>query len=557
MELLINIIITLFKLLGSIAVFLYGMRIMSDGIQKVAGEGLQKILNYMTTNRVVAVLTGFIITGIIQSSSATTVMVISFVNASLLSLTQAIGVIMGVNIGTTVTTWIVSFFGFKFNITAIALPIVGIGFPLFLSKNQKRKDLGEIFIGFGFLFMGLAFLKNSVPDINEDTLAFLHNYSNMGFLTFIIFVIVGTILTVVLESSSAAMAITVTMAYKGYIGFEPAAAIVLGENIGTTIKAFLVSIGTSVNARRAARAHFLFNVFGVVWMACVFRYFIKFVLLIAPWDSGLQINLPLNLALFHTIFNTVNTLIFIWFVKRFAAFIKKIIPEKESDKTGKYKLQYISTGLQDTALLNILNAKSEIGKMINTAENMFNTFLKVFFNPEEDMSSKVKKVKAMEELADQMQTEISKYLVECTKEELNETSRMNVNAMLRIVHEIESISDSCYKLMILTQRKYNKNISLHDKADEEIRNYSELILKFLNFSKVNINEHLSKDELEKAFNLENKIDEFRDKLKKATQKRLQEGSDVNSELLYLDLLKNFEHIGDNSLNIAQALRQIH
>jgi len=557
MELLINIIITLFKLLGSIGVFLYGMRIMSDGIQKLAGEGLQKILNYMTTNRVVAVLTGFIITGIIQSSSATTVMVISFVNASLLSLTQAIGVIMGANIGTTVTTWIVSFFGFKFNITAIALPIVGIGFPLFLSKNQKRKDLGEIFVGFGFLFMGLAFLKNSVPDINEEALAFLQNYSNMGFLTFIIFVTVGTILTVVLESSSAAMAITVTMAYKGYIGFEPAAAIVLGENIGTTIKAFLVSIGTSVNARRAARAHFLFNVFGVVWMACVFRYFIKFVLVIAPWDSGLQINLPLNLALFHTIFNLTNTIIFIWFVKRFATFIKKIIPEKDSDKTGIYTLQYISTGLQDTAQLNILNAKSEIGKMTNIAENMFNTFLKVFFNPEKDMSSKVKKVKEMEELVDQMQTEISKYLVECTKEELNETSRMNVNAMLRIVHEIESISDSCYKLMILTQRKYNKKISLHDKADEEMENYSTLILKFLNFSKVNINEHLSKEQLQIAFNLENKIDEFRDRLKKATQKRLQEGSDVNSELLYLDLLKNFEHIGDNSLNIAQALRQIY
>lgn len=550
-------IITIMKLMGSIGVFLYGMRVMSDGIQKVASTRLQNILNYMTTNRVVAVLSGFIITGIIQSSSATTVMVISFVNASLLSLTQAIGVIMGANIGTTVTTWIVSFFGFKFNITAIALPIIGIGFPFFLSKNQKRKDFGEILVGFGFLFMGLGFLKSSVPDINEDTLTFLQNYCNIGFLTFIIFVIVGTVLTVILESSSAAMAITVTMAYKGYIGFEPAAAIVLGENIGTTIKVFLVSIGTSVNARRSARAHFLFNFFGVVWMAFVFQYFIKFVLFIAPWDSGLQINLPLNLALFHTIFNLTNTIIFIWFVKRFANFIRKLVPEKESDISKEYKLQYIATGLQDTAQLNILNAKSEIGKMTNVAENMFNTFLKVFFNPEKDMSNKVKKVKEMEELADQMQVEISKYLVECTKEELNETSRMNVNAMLRIVHEIENISDSCYKLMILTQRKYNKKISFHYKADEEIRNYSVLILKFINFSKININEHLSKDELQKAFNLENKIDEYRDKLKKSTQKRLQEGSDVNSELLYLDILKNFEHIGDNSLNIAQALRQVY
>ncbi|MDO9576698.1 MAG: Na/Pi cotransporter family protein [Candidatus Cloacimonadales bacterium] len=551
-----DVIVTIFKLLGSLGMFLYGMRVMSEGVQKAAGEKLQRILGYMTSNRVVAVLTGFIITGIIQSSSATTVMVISFVNASLLTLTQAIGVIMGANIGTTVTTWIVSFFGFKFNITAIALPIIGIGFPLYFSKREKRKEFGEILVGFGLLFMGLAFLKSSVPAINEEGLAFLQKYTDLGFLSFVIFVFVGAILTAIVQSSSAATAITVTMAFMGWIDLETSAAIVLGENIGTTITAYLASIGTSVNARRAARAHFLFNTIGVILMAFVFKYFINAVIYIAPWDTDLQENLPLTLALFHTAFNLCNTLIFICFVRRFADLIIKIVPEKASDKPRTYKLQYFSTGLQDTALLNILNAKNEILKMVELAQDMFSKYLKVFFNPQQDMSQIVKEVKQMEELADLMQSEISKYLVECTKEELSEISRTNVNAMLRTVHEIESISDSCFKLILLTQRRYRKNLTLHKKSDVEIQDYAEIITDFIKFFKKNINKHLDSEGLEIAYNFENTINEYRNKLKKATQKRLQEGADVYSELLYLDILKNFEHIGDNSLNIAQALRQI-
>jgi len=310
------------RFIGSVGVFLFGMRIMSEGIQKVAGDRLQTVINYMTRNRVVAVFTGLLVTGIIQSSSATTVMVVGFANAGLLKLTQAIGVIMGANIGTTVTTWIVSFLGFKIDVTTFALPIVGIGFPFLLSKRRKRRDYGEMLVGFGLLFLGLGFLKNSVPDINEEALFFLEKYSNLGFLSFVLFVCVGTILTVLLESSSAAMAITVTLAFKGYINFESAAAICLGENIGTTIKVFLVSIGTGVNARRTARSHFFFNFIGVIWMAFAFRYFCNFVLWIAPWDSALQSNLPLNLSLFHTIFNFTNTLLFLPFLGKFAQFKK-------------------------------------------------------------------------------------------------------------------------------------------------------------------------------------------------------------------------------------------
>jgi len=552
-------IATIFKLLGALGVFLYGMRVMSEGIQKVAGKKMQSILNYMTANRAVAVLTGFLITALVQSSSATTVMVVSFVNASLLTLTQAIGVVMGANIGTTVTTWIVSIIGFKFKITAIALPIVGIGLPFMFSKYKKRRDIGDILIGFGLLFLGLMFLKSSVPDIksNPEVLEFLKNYTELGFMSFVIFVVVGSILTVIVQSSSAAMAITVTMAFMGWIGFETAAAIVLGENIGTTVTAYLASMGTSVNARRTARAHFLFNFFGVIWMAFIFKYFTAFILKIAPWDSSLQVNLPLNLSLFHTVFNITNTLICLPFIAQFAKLVNILVKAKESDLSKEYKLKYISTGLQDTAQMNIQTAKKELTKMALVTEKMFSIFLNVFRNPDKKMGTKVEYVKDMEDLTDQMQEEITKFLAECSKEELSERSIMNVNAMMRVVNELENIGDSCYKLMILTEKKYDNKIQLHNKAMEEFNDFTSLLLEFMGIYKEHMTEHLEKKLLELAYKLESKINHLRDNLKKAAQKRLQVGADVKSELLYLDLLKHFEHIGDNSLNIAQALRQVY
>jgi len=550
---------TIFKLLGALGVFLFGMRVMSEGIQKVAGKRLQSILNYMTANRVAAVFTGFFITALVQSSSATTVMVVSFVNASLLNLTQAIGVIMGANIGTTVTTWIVSIIGFKFKITAIALPIIGVGLPFMFSKLKKRRDIGEILIGFGLLFLGLMFLKESVPDIksNPEVLEFLKNYTDLGFLSFVIFVFVGAVLTVIVQSSSAAMAITVTMAYMGWIGFETAAAIVLGENIGTTVTAYLASLGTNVNARRTARAHFLFNIFGVIWIAFVFRYFTQFILKIAPWDSSMQINLPLNLSLFHTVFNIINTLIFIPFTIPFAKLVEKLVKPKESDLSKEYSFKYIKTGLQDTGQMNIQSAKFELNKMVELVDEMFNTFLKVFHNPDKKMGSTVEKVKGMEDLSDQMQHEITQYLAECSKEDLSGRSVININAMLRIVNELENIGDSCYKLMLLTEKKYDNKILFHTKAMDEFNDFTSLLTESINLYKQHMNEHLEEQVLDLVYKLELKMNNLRDNLKNAAQQRLQEGGDVKAELLYLDLLKHFEHIGDNNLNIAQALSQVY
>ncbi|HCL00745.1 MAG TPA: Na/Pi cotransporter [Candidatus Marinimicrobia bacterium] len=544
------------RLLGAIGVFLFGMRIMSDAIQKVAGDRLQNVLNYMTTNRLAAVFTGFLITGIIQSSSATTVMVVSFANAGLLNLTQAIGVIMGANIGTTVTTWIVSFLGFKVEITAFALPIVGLGLPFLFSKYRRRRDYGEVIIGLGLLFIGLGFLKSNVPDINEEALFFLEKYSNLGFLTFLIFVAIGTVLTIILESSSAAMAITVTLAYKGYIGFGPAAAICLGENIGTTFKVFLVSIGTSVNARRTARSHFFFNFIGVVWMGFIFQYFCRFTLWIAPWDSALQANLPLNLALFHTIFNLTNTLLFLPFLTNFAGFIETLVKPTEVDKYRSYQLQYIHAGVQDAAQLNIMNARAEVSRMGEVVEKMFNLFLKLFMEPNRKNGELVEQVKELEELTDQMQEEISKYLVQCFQDELIGTNVKAVQIMLRVVHELENIGDSIYKLVVLANKKSYKSITFHPKADEELHNYSALIKKFIDMYKNHLNKKFDNHEMNNAYSLENEVNRLRNSLSKATRKRLQDGSNVRAELLYMDMVKSFENIGDNLLNIAQALRQL-
>jgi len=561
---------TIFNLLGALGVFLYGMRVMSEGLQKVAGDKLQKVLNFITNNRFTAIMTGFIITSLIQSSSATTVMVVSFVNASLLSLTQAIGVIMGANIGTTITTWIVSFVGFKFKVTAIALPIVGIALPFIFSKNKKNRDFGEILIGFGLLFLGLLFLKESVPDIKHhpEILSFLQNYTNHGFLSFVIFVFVGSVLTVIVQSSSAAMAITVTMAFKGWIDFPTAAAIALGENIGTTVTAYLASIGTNVNARRSARAHFFFNVFGVIWMAFAFHLFTKdngIIYNIAKlfWNpeltnaQGQHINFPLNVALFHSVFNILNTLLFIPFVPQFSKFVENVVKPKASDLRKKYELKYISTGIQDTAELNILKAKQEIIKMSAVAKDMFLSFLDIFNNPDKKIMNKVEKIKESEELTDRMQEEISKFMVECSKEELSDTAVNNVNAMMRIVHELENIGDSCYKLALLSQRRYNKNLKIALQAITEINDYARLIMKFIEFYDNNLNRHLDKSDLQTAYQFEKEINNNRNLLRKAARRRLQEGSDVKTELLYLDLLKNLEHIGDNALNISQALEQIH
>jgi len=547
-----EIIFAIMEIVGSLGLFLFGMKVMSEGIQKAAGEGLQNILNHITANRFVAVVTGFVITAIIQSSSATTVMVVSFVNAGLLSLTQSIGIIMGANIGTTVTGWIVSLLGFKFKISAMALPVIGIGLPLYFSKNSKRRDWGEFMIGFGILFLGLAFMKDAMPKLDAQMVSFLAPYTGRGVLSLIIFTLAGALITIIVHSSSASMAITLTMAHNGLLPIEAAAAMVMGSNIGTTIDAILASIGANVNARRAARVHIMFNIAGVVLISLIFKPFLTMVNAIVPGDE-----ITTHLAMFHTLFNILNTLAFVWFVPQIARMVEKMIPPgKNETGLGPYKLQYIESTIQNIPEINIVKAQKEVSHMTQVVEDMFNIYLEVFKHPDKKMGAQVEELKELEDYSDQMQEEITRFLIACSGESLNETGRNNVSAMMRIVNELESIGDCCYNLILLARRRYKKGIPLHKSAVDELVPYTRLVQQFMSFIKDHMNEHLDKDSLAEAYELENKIDKYRNTLKKEVRKNLKGGADIKGELLYLDIVRHIERIGDYCLNIAQALRTV-
>jgi len=545
-------IIVILEIIGSLGVFLFGMKIMSDGIQKAAGEGLQSVLNRITANRFVAVFTGFFITAIVQSSSATTVMVVGFVNAGLLTLTQSIGVIMGANIGTTVTGWIVSLLGFKLKISALALEIIAIGLPFYFSKKNNRKNWGEFLIGFGILFIGLDFLKKSVPSDSQALIDFISPYTNFGFGSVLLFVLFGAIITIIVHSSSASMTIVLTMAASGLIGLDVAASMIMGSNIGTTIDAYLASIGATTNAKRAARVHLLFNILGVLVILLFFRPFLRLIQMIVPGNE-----ITMTLAMFHTIFNITNTLVFIGFVPQIARLIEWLVPEKESENDPKvYHLDYFSSTIQDTPELNLVQVQREVGAMTELVEDMFKTYLNVFSHPDKKMGMEVEKLRDQEDYSDQMQEKITAFILDCTKESLNEAGRQTASAMIRIVSELESIGDSCFSLIMLSQKRYKKKIPLHDNAIEEIMSYSKDVDEFLQFIKMRINKHLSKEEMEEANKLEERIDSHRNKLRKQARKQISQGADVKGEFLYIDIIRHMEHIGDYCLNIAQTLRKI-
>ncbi len=546
---------------GSLGLFLFGMKVMSDGIQKAAGDKLKSILNMMTTNRIAAVFTGFFITALIQSSSATTVMIVSFVNAGLLNLGQAIGVIMGANIGTTVTGWIVALLGFKFKITSMALPAIGIGLPFFFSKKLNKKEIGEILIGFGLLFLGLGFLKDSVPDIKShpEILEFIQNLTGHGIGSMILFVIIGGLITVIVQSSSAAMAITLTMAYSGWIDYPTAAAIVLGENIGTTVTAYLASIGTTVNARRTSRAHTLFNVFGVIWMLLVFKPFLILVDIVVPGDIFAGTNpsiIPAHLAMFHTLFNIVNTFISIFFIPQLVYIVRKLVPEKGTGEMEEYSFKYISTAIQDTPEFFLIPIKEELYKLADIVEEMFSRFWIVFSSPDKKMGTEVDDLKAMEDYTDKMQEEITRYIIDAANDSPQSGNAERISALIRIVNELESIGDACYNLILLAERRYQKKILIDESGFDDLKPYTEIVHNFIGFIKIHLNRYLNDDELKAALKLEAEIDNQRQILRKKAQHRLQQGANVKGELLYIDIVRHVEHIGDYAMNIAEALRHL-
>jgi phosphate:Na+ symporter len=545
-----------FQVLGSLGVFLFGMKVMSEGIQRAAGQRMRAVMSSMTRNRFYSILTGLFITSLIQSSSATTVMVVSFVNAQLLTLFEAIGVILGANLGTTLTFWIISVFGFKFSLSSIALPVIGIGLPLLFIKRGKLNEWGEVVIGFGLLFLGLMFLKDSVPDIRShpEVLEFVKNYSGHGMYSVLMFIGIGLVLTIVVQSSSVAGAITITLAYKGWIDYHSAAAIVLGENIGTTITANLAAIGGTTAAKRAARAHTLFNVIGVIWMLVVFIPFADMINRIVPGDASQPEHIAINLAAFHSLFNLMNICLLVGFIPQLVRIVTRLVPDEV--KTGRaVRLEYFSTPLTKTGELNLAEAERAVSRMSELTIEMFQGFTEVFANPNANVKQKIAELKSYEEASDAMAHDITSYLILCSTDQISPASAPRVAALIRTVAELEEICDGCYRLVIQVERKIRKERDFSAASQIKVSEFAAQVLAFLQFSHSHLGREPSNEAMDTAHRLENEIDARRKSLRRDAVKRMQETNQVKIEMIFLDLISEIETIGNHGLNILQAIRR--
>jgi phosphate:Na+ symporter len=545
-----------FSIVGSLGLFLYGMKVMSDGIQQNAGDRLQKFLNLMTGNRFSAVLTGLVVTAIIQSSSATTVMVVSFVNAGLLTLTQSIGVIMGANIGTTVTAWIVSLVGFSMKISALAIPAIGIGF-IMKTIRWKHKDLGDVLLGFGLLFLGLDFLTKSMPTLTPDMLSFITSFSNYGVGSMLIGTVVGIIITLIIHSSSASTAIVLTMAFNGLLPYTMAAAMILGANIGTTVDAALASIGTKTAARRAALVHILFNVIGTVLALICFRPLLWVVDLVTPGTLE-GAGITTHLAMLHTVFNILNTLEFFPFVNPFAKLVSFLIKDDDSETLQRaYKLDYKRGSLQGTPEFNIVRAEKEIRDMAGIANYMYSRFSETFMDcNEEKVNNLIAEMQYKEDYADQMREQLTTFLIECSSQQLNQKSEHNIPQLLRIIADLEDMTDDCYSMCMLLDRSVKKELVFKPQELKALAPYIQLVKDFLSFVQEKLGRHLNADQIAFAEDLENQIDKLRNKLRKMGRKQIEAGEDVKMELLFIDLVRRIEKVGDYCYNITEALQHI-
>ena len=548
------------RLIGSLGLFLYGMKIMSEGLQKFAGDSLRRILTAMTTNRVTGVLTGVLITALIQSSSATTVMVVSFVNAGLLTLTQSIGVIMGANIGTTVTAWLISALGFKVDIAAFSLPLLAFGIPLLFSGKSSRKSVGEFIFGFSFLFMGLQALKANAPDLgaNPEMLAFVQNYADMGFFSIILFLFIGAILTMIVQASAATMAITLIMCANGWIDYQLGVALVLGENIGTTITANLAALTGNTQARRAALAHLAFNIFGVIWVLILFypftnavSWFVTNVMRI----SDPSVAVSFKLAAFHTAFNISNTFVMIWFVGLIEKTVCFLIKGKK-DEDEEYRLRYITGGMLSTAELSILQARKEITLFAERTGRMLDMVKALFYEKNEDAFLKTySRVEKYESISDRMEIEIANYLTCVAEGRLSSEGKEEIRIMLRAVSEIESIADSCNNMARSIKRRNEFKSIFTDDQNHNVDQMLALTEKALHrMIEILKKSELVRDDVNPSYNIENEINNYRNQLK------IHNVEDINNKkyqyqdgVYYMDIIGEAEKLGDYVLNVVQAV----
>ena len=553
-----------FQLLGSLGLFLYGMNLMSESLQKVAGNRLRKILASMTKNRFLGVLTGLLITSIIQSSSATTVMVVSFVNAGLLTLAESISVIMGANIGTTVTAWLVSLIGFQFSIVDLAIPVIGISIPLMFSKNDKRKSTGEFLVGFALLFMGLDFLKNSVPDLEShpEALAFVKDFASSslgtGYGAVFLFLLIGTVLTIIVQSSSATMAITLVMLNNGWITFEMAAAMVLGENIGTTITANLAAIPANATAKRAALSHTLFNVFGVMWMLIVFYPFIHLMdwIVTLGGNAESQNSNLYALSMFHTMFNVTNTCIMVWLVKYYVIIVNKIIPVREQD--SEFSLRFIKGGLLQTGELSLIEAEKEIELYAQRSHRMFDearTFAMTKFDDKNNQNY-AERIEQFEDASDRTELAIANYMYEIAATPTSTSIKNKIRNYLYLTTEIESVADRCFNISRTVIRRNNDKINFTADQNADLERMFSLISQQLDALERCVSSRFSDEESRgEIFRVEKDINELRYALKSKNVDQVNNGDhSYESGIHFMDVIEDCESLGDAVTKIAREVK---
>ena len=564
------------KLLGALGMFLYGMNMMSSGLQKTAGGRMRSILGSMTSNRFTSVLTGIGVTSVIQSSSATTVMVVSFVNAGLLALNQAIGVIMGANIGTTVTAWLVSWLGFKSDISLFAIPLMALGFIFSLSKIEKRRNVSEFVVGFALLFLGMTFMKESVPDLSKtpEALEFIKQWTGFGYGSVLIFVLFGTLLTLVLQSSSATMALTLVMLNFGWIPFDMACAMVLGENIGTTITANIAAAVANVNARRAALAHTLFNLFGVCWALATFPWFMKLIALIVEalglpnpieinFGNGVELkgenstSVLYGVSMLHTLFNTINTVLLIWFIPQIGKIVTRLIrPNKNEHEDESVRLKYISAGPMGTAELAIAEAKKETIHFASILRNGLG-YIKsaVHATTEAEFEHYRGKLVKYEEISDRIEYEIATFLNSLPQESISDKTRLQSKALFKIISEMESLGDSGEAISRILSRRNEHGKRFTDKSVEKIDAMIDLLDRSYGVMIANLEQGFDgKVDMKLAEEVEIEINELRNKLREEEIRNIDEGVvNYTSSVYYIDLISEIERMGDYVINISQAL----
>lgn len=548
----ISSILSIFlQFFGSLCFLLFGMKMMSDGIQKSAGDKLQAALHLMTGNRLTGFFTGCFLTMIIQSSGATTVMVVSFVNAGLIELSKSIAVILGANVGTTITAWIVAIFGFNFEISAFAIPLFGIGYLFTVIKKIRNPGLGQAIMGFGILFIALQWLSSTIS-LNSGSMNFLPALQDKGIFSYIIAFVIGIIVTAMIHSSSAMTAIVITMAYNQILTWQFSTAIIIGSNVGSTIDSIMASFGANANAKRTMFVHVLFNSVTAIVALIFIKPFTQLVDLIVP--GTVTENITMHIAMLHSMFNIIGSVFFMPFVNPLCKLTHLIIKDDKASLPSIYKFEFPERAAHESPTIPVVSAQMEVRRMADISVQMFDRLQYGLT----DLSGRFvvdhyDNLVREEDYLDQMQEQLTKYLLKCAQLDIDDKLRENINVMISITGELESMSDDCLSIGVYLKRITEKHYVFKKEDFDRLIPYLELARQLLQFIYKNINKALSKEQLDFANELESQIDAERKALKKIARKRLEDGADVKAELLYMDLVRQIEKIGDRCFNIAEQL----